>query len=189
MTATLICIAPGLWPLWKSPTRRSLVLATANSAWAFFLFSFQVHEKTVLVPLFPTTLLSFDPAFNEDWINAINLVATFSLWPLLQKDGLAVQYTVVLSIWFWSMSARQTYLSLTNFSLLVVIAFHVLEHIVTIPGKPDLWTVLNVMACTPVFGCAYLWTLYELYAHTTLSLTGNYDATEQQARALTSSKS
>ena len=34
-----------------------LLLALLNSAMSFFLFSFQVHEKTILLPLLPLTLL------------------------------------------------------------------------------------------------------------------------------------
>jgi alpha-1,3-glucosyltransferase len=34
-----------------------LLLALLNSSMSFFLFSFQVHEKTILVPLLPLTLL------------------------------------------------------------------------------------------------------------------------------------
>ncbi len=34
-----------------------LLLALLNSSMSFFMFSFQVHEKTILVPLLPLTLL------------------------------------------------------------------------------------------------------------------------------------
>jgi len=34
-----------------------LLLALLNSSMSFFLFSFQVHEKTILLPLLPLTLL------------------------------------------------------------------------------------------------------------------------------------
>ena len=34
-----------------------LLLALLNSSMSFFLFSFQVHEKTILLPLLPMTLL------------------------------------------------------------------------------------------------------------------------------------
>ena len=37
--------------------RTVLLLALLNSSVSFFLFSFQVHEKTILLPLLPMTLL------------------------------------------------------------------------------------------------------------------------------------
>lgn len=40
-----------------SPAITLLLLALFNSSLAFFLFSFQVHEKSVLLPLLPLTLL------------------------------------------------------------------------------------------------------------------------------------
>ncbi len=40
-----------------SVMRTVLLLALLNSSMSFFLFSFQVHEKTILLPLLPMTLL------------------------------------------------------------------------------------------------------------------------------------
>lgn len=39
------------------PTVTLLPLALFNSSLAFFMFSFQVHEKSILIPLLPLTLL------------------------------------------------------------------------------------------------------------------------------------
>ena len=81
------------------------------SALGFFLFSFQVHEKSILLPLLPATL-SFFSHNPEDrkwtvWINVIGTIRYFpkrstvirSLWPLLKKDGLALQYFIFLPLW------------------------------------------------------------------------------------------
>ena len=45
--------APGVLPVMQTV----LLLALLNSSMSFFLFSFQVHEKTILLPLLPLTLL------------------------------------------------------------------------------------------------------------------------------------
>lgn len=54
------------WPKLKNQDRATgvpsvmqavLLLALLNSSMTFFLFSFQVHEKTILLPLLPLTLL------------------------------------------------------------------------------------------------------------------------------------
>ena len=67
----------------------------ANSAFAFFLFGYQVHEKAILLPLLPITLL----ADTEPFLTAVlPPIAAFSMWPLLSRDGLQLAYlaTVLL---------------------------------------------------------------------------------------------
>jgi alpha-1,3-glucosyltransferase len=58
-----------------------------NSSLSFFLFSFQVHEKSILLATLPVSLLTAHHPYFSVWFN---LVATFSMYPLLVKDGLAV---------------------------------------------------------------------------------------------------
>jgi alpha-1,3-glucosyltransferase len=66
----------------------------------FFLFSFQVHEKSILLPLLPASLLFFsNDAEERKWTVWINIISTMSLWPLLKKDGLALQYFIYLPLW------------------------------------------------------------------------------------------
>ncbi|CDK29147.1 unnamed protein product [Kuraishia capsulata CBS 1993] len=99
---TLIGLLPAVVIIFLHPRKHLLTWALAGCSWSFYLFSFQVHEKSVLLPLLPTTLLLAEADHNTvsmvSWINNIGL---FSLWPLLQKDGLALQYFVlgVLSNW------------------------------------------------------------------------------------------
>ncbi|KAH3673548.1 hypothetical protein WICMUC_003655 [Wickerhamomyces mucosus] len=85
-----------------NPKKSLLPWALAACAMSFFLFSFQVHEKTILIPLLPISLLYSTK--NNDiiaMISWINNIALFSLWPLLKKDGLALQYgaSFLLSNW------------------------------------------------------------------------------------------
>lgn len=56
----------------------------------------QVHEKSVLLPLLPLTLLAAHETELALWLPA---VATFSMWPLLSKDGLAPAYVACLLLW------------------------------------------------------------------------------------------
>ena len=72
----------------------------------FFLFSYQVHEKTILFCLLPINLLFTKYPVFSSWFS---LVATFrflaffmhyslilaSLYPLLKKDGLMIPYFVM----------------------------------------------------------------------------------------------
>jgi alpha-1,3-glucosyltransferase len=100
-----------------------LLLSMLTSSISFFLFSFQVHEKTILVPLLPLTLLMTGASgcvgsttwelgmltnnvavFRWDVIETItriddSLSLSFSMWPLLKRDGLQVQYVALTLMW------------------------------------------------------------------------------------------
>ena len=67
-----------------------------SSAFAFFLFSYQVHEKSVLLPVLPVTLLGPDGGTLARWLPAL---AAFSMFPLLQRDGLSTAYCAALLLW------------------------------------------------------------------------------------------
>lgn len=72
---------------------QGLLLCMANSAFAFFMFGYQVHEKAILLPLLPVTLL----ADAEPFLAAVlPPIAAFSMWPLLSRDGLHLAYLAAL---------------------------------------------------------------------------------------------
>lgn len=107
----------------STPTLPLLPYALLSSSMSFFLFSFQVHEKTILLPLLPMTLLLSGASPNSSvyaWGVLANNVGVFrfvhcalvdvsslltsnvysrSMWPLLKRDGLAVQYIATLVLW------------------------------------------------------------------------------------------
>ena len=56
-----------------------LLLALLNSSISFYLFSFQVHEKTILLPLLPITLLLSTAAHDS---------STFKLGVLVNNVGM-----------------------------------------------------------------------------------------------------
>ena len=64
----------------QTPFLPLLPYALLSSSMSFFLFSFQVHEKTILLPLLPITLLlsgaSVDSAVYS-WGALVNNVAVF----------------------------------------------------------------------------------------------------------------
>lgn len=65
-----------------SPTVKLLPHALFASAMAFFLFSFQVHEKSILLPLMPLTLLIAGkqpglPGSDYEWSVLLNNVGAF----------------------------------------------------------------------------------------------------------------
>jgi hypothetical protein len=56
----------------------------------------QVHEKSILLPLMPLSLLATAEPLLLAWLPA---VATFSMYPLLKKDGLLLCYIALLLLW------------------------------------------------------------------------------------------
>ncbi|KAI0087799.1 ALG6, ALG8 glycosyltransferase family-domain-containing protein [Irpex rosettiformis] len=152
-----------------SPILPLLPYALLGSSMSFFLFSFQVHEKTVLVPLLPLTLLlssSSNDSFTFQLGVLVNNVAMFSMWPLLKRDGLGLQYFVLLLLWnrmvgyspFHASSAFLRFGALAVYAACIVL--HTAEAILPPPARlPDLYPVLNVLVCTPVFAFTWLWSI------------------------------
>ncbi|KAM6962595.1 dolichyl pyrophosphate Man9GlcNAc2 alpha-1,3-glucosyltransferase [Aplochiton taeniatus] len=108
---TLLAALPSSIKLLTKPTFFQFKLALVNSSLAFFLFSFQVHEKSILLPALPVCLLLNDLPFVTIWFLQ---ASTFSMLPLLLKDGLLVPYTVTslaflfVSTYLLSATARCT---------------------------------------------------------------------------------
>lgn len=79
---------------WREKCRGdSFLLALTISSLGFFLFSFQVHEKSILLPLLPATLLM--ATSRDGWTvtagAVFNNMGMFTIYPLLLKDGLVLQ--------------------------------------------------------------------------------------------------
>lgn len=102
LAATLIGFLPAMIIILRYPMRHLLPYALICCSMSFYLFSFQVHEKTILVPLLPITLLFTTSDRNVlSIIFWISNVACFTLWPLLKRDGLALQYCTVVLMYNW----------------------------------------------------------------------------------------
>ncbi|GLB38327.1 putative ALG6 ALG8 glucosyltransferase family protein [Lyophyllum shimeji] len=147
-----------------------LPYALLNSAMSFFLFSFQVHEKTILLPLLPMTLLLSAAHVDStvySWGVLVNNVAVFSMWPLLKRDGLGVQYIATLLLWNRLVGCNPFRIPQKSFIQIIsaavysaAVALHILEFLVSPPSRyPDIYPVLNVLISTPVFILAWLWSI------------------------------
>ena len=102
LISTVIAFLPAMIMTLLHPKKHLLPYVLIACSMSFFLFSFQVHEKTILIPLLPITLLYSSTDWNVlSLVSWINNVALFTLWPLLKKDGLHLQYAVsfLLSNW------------------------------------------------------------------------------------------
>lgn len=90
---TFIGFSPSIIDLLRrKPTNLRFVLSLAICSLSFFLFSFQVHEKTILLPLLPISFLFAHNALLSGWFSVLS---TFSMYFLLKKDGLILPYIVL----------------------------------------------------------------------------------------------
>ena len=182
---TIVSILPATMTISLFPRGELLPWAMASTAWGFFLCSFQVHEKSVLLPLLPMTiLLGSDGGLGTEiraWTGWANILGVWTLFPLLKKDELRVPYFVLTLLWAWLLGLPPTSLSLYfgrqskngEIKLLTkalhlafygaMIVWHVLEAFVETPeGKPDLWVVLNVLIGFAGFVICLVWCSWQL---------------------------
>lgn len=89
LSLTISSIIPSSINLLMRPCKKSLLYALINSSLAFFLFSFQVHEKTILLVSLPVMLLFPLEPIPCLWFLQIS---TFSMLPLIIKDNLLIGF-------------------------------------------------------------------------------------------------
>lgn len=89
LAATAMAVLPHSLDLLFRPSRGKFLLALVNSSLAFFLLSFQVHEKSILLVAIPVLLHLHKDPLPCSWFLVIS---TFSMLPLLLKDGLELAY-------------------------------------------------------------------------------------------------
>ena len=70
---------------------RKLLLGASCSGLAFFLGSFQVHEKSILLALSPISLYFLDDPYFVSWFS---FLASWTIWPLFQIDKLRSAYFI-----------------------------------------------------------------------------------------------
>ncbi|GFH26541.1 alpha-1,3-glucosyltransferase, partial [Haematococcus lacustris] len=90
---TLAATAPSMLHQIMRPSPLGLMLAMANSAFAIFMFAFQVHEKSVLLPLLPISMMAAHYPGLAVWTP---MVAMVSMYPLLERDGLSLPYVALM---------------------------------------------------------------------------------------------
>ncbi|KAK3695101.1 ALG6, ALG8 glycosyltransferase family-domain-containing protein [Podospora appendiculata] len=184
LLTTLAAITPPNLILLFRPRKLLLPLAFATTAWGFFLFSYQVHEKSVLLPSMPMTLLlAGSKGLGKDtraWVGFANILGCWTMFPLLQRVDLKVPYTVLTLLWAYLLGLPPTSLSayfqegsslwsqwatafIHGSFYLAMALWHVLElFLQPPPDKPDLWVVANVGIGAVGFAICYLWCLGRL---------------------------
>ncbi|KAG9510323.1 Dolichyl pyrophosphate Man9GlcNAc2 alpha-1,3-glucosyltransferase, partial [Fragariocoptes setiger] len=97
--STLLTLAfslPSGIHLLMAPSFQSFRYSLINCSLVFFLTSFQVHEKTILVVAVPILLVFREHITTVNWFV---LISTFSLQPLMVKDQLMIPYAALLIIY------------------------------------------------------------------------------------------
>ncbi|KAJ9094075.1 hypothetical protein QFC21_006176 [Naganishia friedmannii] len=152
----------------------------------------KVHEKSILVPMLSPllalagkgsksrnpvkgirritsgSLMGDDDSVWETSVLLLN-VATFSIFPLLIKDGQTLQYCVLALLWNHLIGYNPTRVrnASVRYAGYVIYGFillhHVLEASVLAPAKfPDIYAVTNAILSFGVFAASWLAGLYEL---------------------------
>ncbi|KAL0938734.1 glucosyltransferase [Colletotrichum truncatum] len=194
LVATIASIIPPNLILFFRPRKSLLPLAFATTAWGFFLFSYQVHEKSVLLPLMPMTLLlAGKQGMSRDiraWVGFANILGAWTMFPLLKRVDLSVPYAILTLLWAYLLGLPPTSLSayfqedhpawrqwltviLHGGFYVAMAVWHVVERSVLPPkDKPDLWVVANVGLGAVGFGICYLWCLVQLVAQSDILRSG-----------------
>ena len=92
---TLLFSIPSLFTLLtctRYQTKKQFIYTLAIVSLTFYLFSFQVHEKSILFPLIMICCLYNQQ--NKIIIYLFSCISLFSMYPLLKKDGLHVLYWI-----------------------------------------------------------------------------------------------
>ncbi|QIW98038.1 hypothetical protein AMS68_003556 [Peltaster fructicola] len=194
LALTLLSIAPPCAIIFFFPKKSLLPYAFATTAWGFFMCSYQVHEKNVLLPLLPMTMLlclkdGMHPQVRA-WVGYANLVACWTLFPLLSRDQLRIPYLVMTMLWAWLLGLPPTSLQAYSGSnkqidldigskmihlltYAAMIIWHIVEFTIDPPtSKPDLWVVANACIGAGAFGLCYLWCLLRMVLNSPLIFLG-----------------
>lgn len=99
---TLAAALPTNLYLFFRANAKNFLQSLVITSLAFFLFSFQVHEKTILLATAPVLLL-LTVAREKKWLVLLLQTATFSMTPLLRKDGLITAYFALSFVFVLSM--------------------------------------------------------------------------------------
>ena len=95
--ATVSACIPSVVHQLVFPSKKGFLISLLNCSLGFYLFSYQVHEKSILLACLPAALLTLESPACAIYFA---FVSTFSMFPLLVKDGLVAPYGCCLAIYF-----------------------------------------------------------------------------------------
>lgn len=164
---TLVGIVPSSLNLLLKPSISRFKLALVNTSLVFFLFSFQVHEKSILLAALPVCCLLPAYPLLSIWFL---LISVFSMFPLLIKDGLVMPTFACCAIFYilaynaylkrflkLHQNDAQKYLALSFYlSMAGALVSMVLMMAIPPPAKyPDIHTMIGcIYSCVHFIGFA-----------------------------------
>lgn len=152
------CLPSMVQQIW-APSNQGFLYGLLNSAFSFYMFSFQVHEKSILLPLLPASLLALEEPVLLKWIT---LCALFSMFPLLCRDKLILPYIALSALFIFIYhvpSARQdrketrSFKSfVTTFLVLCSVVLHIVYLTMHPPHRyPFLFEAMIMLLCFSQF--------------------------------------
>ncbi|CAG5118896.1 unnamed protein product [Candidula unifasciata] len=148
LLVTSLLSLPSFLYLLKNPTLKSFHYALINSSLIFFMFSFHVHEKSILLATIPSCLVVKSDPLNVFWFL---LISVFSMLPLLIKDGLLIP--TIATVWlFWitvshflrpTSTASPDVQKIFEFSIMVAVCIAVATVLIPPPQRyPDIFPLV-----------------------------------------------
>ncbi|CAE7200152.1 gny [Symbiodinium natans] len=165
---TLAALLPSaLCSLRPGAGRGAFAATLFTSSLSFFLFAFQVHEKGILFPaaaaaLLPMALPSRHVAMAVLAARHFQLVALFSMYPLMVKDALVLPYALACLALVAVCEADLppcggAVRALLRTSYLLGLLLHGIHAFAPVPARyPDLWTLLITSASCGYFLCSLI---------------------------------
>lgn len=156
LLVTLISVLPTCLDLLKNPSKTKFLLSLINCSLSFFLFSFQVHEKSILLVAIPVLMYSPQNTFICTWFVTIT---TFSMLPLFIKDNLSVPFISMSLVYFivyhniekliLKQKKTSTLYLIRNMSLFGCMILTICSIIIKSPQKyPYLWPlIISTYSC------------------------------------------
>ncbi|KAG9158810.1 hypothetical protein Leryth_013704 [Lithospermum erythrorhizon] len=155
LTATICACIPSMVQLIWVPTKGTFLYGLLSSSLSFYLFSYQVHEKSILLPLLPASFLALEEPLMLWWLMHH---AMLSMFPLLNRDKLVLPYIALHGLFtliFYAPGGRQD-AKKTPTLLVILRAFlcassfglHVIYLTMTPPRKyPFLFEAIIMLFC------------------------------------------
>lgn len=110
LISTLLAVIPSSYDVFRNTSLSKFKYSLINSALAFYLFSYQVHEKTILLVAIPALLVMPNDSLACVWLLSIS---NFSMVPLLKKDNLLLP-TTILNILFIGIFLSSSFVKCTK---------------------------------------------------------------------------
>lgn len=106
---TLCACLPSCINLFYKPSKYNLNICLIISSLAFFLCSYQVHEKSILIVALPVMLFFRHDSFHCFWFL---IVSSCSMFPLVMKDNLVIAFIGLHMIFI---TTTDTFFNVTNY--------------------------------------------------------------------------